>query len=86
MKQFNIRLEPHQIAVLKSKPNASEYVRRLIEKDQTKSVRRAYALQLITDWVAKDGLMNNAPTICLMLARQISGEDQLGELIERAGK
>ena len=88
MKQpIYLRLDPEQIAHVKSQPNQSAYINELVKADQHKETRRAYVFGLVSEMITNEpDPVEAVIALAKMLTSQICGEDQLDEIMRRAGK
>lgn len=88
MKQFNLRLYDVQIDILATKANSSEYIRGLIMKDQNKPVEFEHLKPIVFKMVLKEFKATSATELisrlALMLTEQLTGTDQLNEILRRA--
>jgi len=84
-----IKLTERQHAILSDKPNASAYVRGLIDRDnatEDRVTRFGMALQVIMKGNKSEEPSVTIANLTWMLAKQVSGEDQLNNIMERGAK
>jgi len=89
MKPKLIKLTERQHAILSGKPNASAYVRGLIDRDNSIE-DRATRFEMVGKAILAGNRKSDPATVIaelsFMLAKQVSGEDQLEVILERGAK
>jgi len=90
MKQINLKLPAEQIDHLATVGNKSEYIRNLIQSDMHKETRYEYIWPIISKYTLNSVQTGNnlglIADLSMMLARSISGEDIITELMEGGSK